>query len=119
MEKIFLELVCCPTEELVWDHNSVVLDFEEMVEKGLVGVAGHQRCNDVDFAIEDDQARLCLAAFEIVLFFDALFVALKNGLIYPIPTRDFSPFPTMFLNLPQSLLSFSRVSVQRLLSSTG
>jgi len=82
-------------------------------------MAGHQRCNDVYFSIENDQAGLIIAALEIVVFFDILFVAFKNGLDYPIPTRDFSPFPTMFLNLPQSLLSLSRVSVQRLFSSTG
>ena len=82
-------------------------------------MAGHQRCNDVYFAIEDDQAGLVIAALEIIVFFDILFVAFKNGLDYPIPTRDFSPFPTMFLNLPQSLLSLSRVSAQRLFSSTG
>ncbi len=119
MEEIFLQLVGRSSEKSIWDHDSVVLNFEEMVEQGLVRVTGHQGRNDVYFAIKYNQASLIFTAFEIFIFLNTLFVAFKNGLDYSIPTRDFSPFPTMFLNLPQSLLSFNSASEQMLFSSTG
>ncbi len=55
-------------------------------------MANHQRCNDIYFAVEDDQAGLVIAALEIVVFFDILFVAFKKGLDYLIPTETFRLF---------------------------